>query len=205
MNEMIPEPEAYFSRLTPRRSALLQNLETEAEAETIPIVGPVVGELLYLLTRLGRAQHVLELGTATGYSAIFMAQACQATGGQLFTLENDPDLVGRAAQNLKTAGLESYAHVVQADALAWLAQTATTFDLIFMDIEKEDYVRALPHCFRVLKPHGLLIADNVGFKDAETFNRTIFDDPAWRPVSLHALLPGHSPRYDGLCLAVKTA
>lgn len=203
MNDMIPTPDTYFRGLLPRRRRLLERLETEAEVEAIPIVGPVVGELLYILARISRPRQLLELGTATGYSAIYLAEACREVGGRLVTLENDAALARRAAKHLAEAGLERWAQVEHADALAWLAQAQTCLDLVFMDIEKEDYVRALPHCGRLLAPNGLLVADNVGFKDADSFNRAIHADPAWRPVSLYTLLPGHSPLYDGLCLAVR--
>ena len=205
MNEMIPEPETYFRHLLPKRSAQLKRLEHEAAAEDIPIVGPVVGELLYILARIGRSRNVLELGTATGYSAIYLGQACRENKGRLVTLEGDPSLARRAETHLAEAGLDALAQVVCAEALEWLAQTTERFDLVFMDIEKEDYVRALPHCHRALTPNGLLVADNVGFQDAAPFNRALASDPGWRSISLYALLPGHSPLHDGLSLAVRSA
>ena len=204
MSVMIPEPEAYFSRRLPRRSPLLKKLEAQAEAEDIPIVGPVVGELLYILARISRAQRLLELGTATGYSALFLAEACREVGGRLVTLETDQPLARRATENLAEAGLDDVVQVIRADALDWLSQTAENFDFIFMDIEKEDYRQALPYCRKGLVPGGLLVADNIGFQDADAFNRAIAADPAWRPVSLYAFLPGHSPQHDGLCLALKS-
>ena len=76
-------------------------------------------------------------------------------------------------------------------------------DFVFMDIEKADYIRALPHCHRLLKPGGLLFADNVGFKDADAFNRAIVTDPGWTSASLFSFLPGHSPEMDGICLALR--
>ncbi len=203
MNEMIPEPEAYFSGLLPGRSDLLQRLEKEAAAEDIPIVGPVVGELLYMLARISRARRVLELGTASGYSAIFLAEACREVRGSVVSLEHDPDLARQAEVHLAEAGLQAAAEIVCADALDWLARTSERFDLVFMDIEKEDYIKALPHLRNVLVQGGLLVADNVGFQDADPFNRAMAADPDWRAVSLYALLPGHSPRYDGICLAVR--
>ena len=106
---------------------------------------------------------------------------------------------------LAEAGLEGYARVACDDALVWLERTAERFDFVFMDIEKEDYIKALPGLENVIAPGGLLVADNVAFEDADPFNCAMFRNPAWRSVSLHALLPGHSPRYDGLCLAVRTA
>jgi predicted O-methyltransferase YrrM len=189
--------------MLPARSALLHTLEEEARREEIPIVGPVVGELLYVLARATGAARILELGTATGYSTIFLAEACAASGGKLTAMELDETLARRAAANLASAGLSQWAEVKCVNALDEMAQTTEPFDFIFMDIEKEDYLTMLPHCARVLRTGGFLLADNVGFADADAFNRAIVKDPAWRTVSLFAFLPEHSPEKDGLCLAVR--
>ena len=203
MTTIVDEPEAYFRRFVRQDDRLLQELEVEAEAEHIPIVGPVVGELLYVLSRAIGARSILELGTATGYSAIFLARACAGTAGLLTTLELDPAFAARARKNLERAGLENQANVICGDALAHLPQMAGAFDLVFMDIDKADYVRALPECHRLLRQGGLLVADNVAFPDADRFNKTIFGDSGWRSVSLFAFLPKHSPERDALCLALR--
>ncbi|MGD9330454.1 MAG: class I SAM-dependent methyltransferase [Desulfobacterales bacterium] len=200
---MIPQPEDYFRRLLPHRSALLEALEAEARREDIPIVGPMVGELLYVLAVVKGARHIMELGAATGYSAIFLAQACAASDGRLTALERDTALARRAAANLAEAGLAQWAEVKCVDAAQELSQTQERFDLIFMDIEKEDYLAMLPLCGRVAHRGALLVADNVGFADAAPFNRAIHEDPAWRSVHLYGFWPAHSPEYDGLCLAVR--
>lgn len=202
MSDMIPDPEAYFRRLLGNRSNLLKTMEEEALQEEIPIVGPLVGELLYILARATCAKRILELGTATGYSAIFLAQACAATGGRLTALELEADMARRAEANLKRAGLSQWAEVRCVNALEEMARTEETFDFVFMDIEKEDYLAMLPHCTRIVRPGGFLLADNVGFADADPFNRAIYETPAWRSVSLYAFLPEHSPERDGLCLAL---
>jgi predicted O-methyltransferase YrrM len=72
-----------------------------------------------------------------------------------------------------------------------------------MDIEKKDYQLALPHFQSCLRKGGLLVADNVAFKDADGFNRAIAGQPDWRSVSLFSYLPHHSPEYDGICLAIR--
>ena len=203
MSEIVDEPEAYFRRLVRKDDPLLQELELEADAEHIPIVGPVVGELLFILSRAIDAAAILELGTATGYSAIFLARACAMNAGLLTTLELDPALAACARKNLERAGLKDQANVVCGDALAHLPQIEGAFDLIFMDIEKADYPRALPECHRLLRPRGLLVADNVAFADADRFNQAIFSDSGWRSVSLFAFLPKHSPERDALCLALR--
>ena len=203
MSTIVDEPEAYFRQLARKDDPLLRELELEAEREHIPIVGPVVGELLFILSRACGARSILELGTATGYSTIFLARACALDGGAVTTLEHDPAFAARARKNLGRAGLADQAKVVCGDAFAELSRMQGGFDLIFMDIDKADYSRALPECHRLLRPQGLLVADNVAFPDADPFNRAVFSDGGWRPVSLLAFLPGHSPERDGLCLALR--
>lgn len=203
MSDMIPDPESYFRKMVPNHGPLFKSLEAQADREAIPIVGPLVGELLYILVRATRAARVLELGTATGYSALFLAEACSGTGGKLTTVEWDAELARQAEANLAKAGLATWAEVKCASALEALARMDDLFDVVFLDIEKEDYLSALPHCTRLTAPGGLLIADNVAFADADPFNRAIGADPGWRSISLYALLPTHSPERDGLGLAVR--
>lgn len=202
MSAMIPNPEAYFRQFVPARNELLVELEAEAKHEEIPIIGPVVGELLYILARATGAAKILELGTATGYSAIYLASACESIGGRVTTLEIDQAMADRAGANFKRAGLDHCIEIVMGDALKELATLQGPFDLIFLDIEKADYIRAMPYCRRLIRKGGLLVADNVGFTDADDFNRAISNDPRWRAVHLFALLPLHSPEQDGLCLAL---
>ena len=174
--EDVDDPEAYFRQFAPKADPLLQELEAEAEMEGIPIVGPVLGELLFVLARVIDAGGILELGTATGYSAIFLARACGLGGGMLTTLEHNPELAARARGNLERAGLGKHANVICGDAFAQLSQMEGGFDLIFLDIDKADYARALPECHRLLRPRGLLVADNVAFPAADPFSRAIFSD-----------------------------
>lgn len=203
MSEIVPNPEAYFRQFVPERDAVLKELENEARQEEIPIVGPVVGELLFILARTTGARRILELGTATGYSAIYLAMACKPIDGKVVTLEMDPEMAVRAQANFRKAGIEHCVEIRVGDAFSELSKMERPFDLIFMDIEKKDYIRALSHCERLLKIGGLMIVDNVGFRDADPFNQRIFQDSKWRAVSLFSLLPLHSPEKDGLCLAIR--
>ena len=203
MSNIVDKPEHYFKQFIPKRDKLLVELEVEAEREDIPITGPVVGELLYILACVAKARRILELGTATGYSAIYLARACEAFNGRVVSLENDSAMAARAQQNVQKAGIANLIEIQVKDALRAMPQMKGEFDFIFMDIEKQDYVRVLPDCERLLVKGGLLVADNVGFKDADAFNRALSDNLAWRSIALFSFLPFHSPENDALCLALR--
>jgi caffeoyl-CoA O-methyltransferase len=205
MTTMIPDLEGYFRGLVPDSDALLRELEGEAERESIPIVGPVVGELLFVLARATGAARILELGTATGYSGIFLGRACAGIEGRVVSLELNEAMAQRARGNFARAGLTGVVEVRVGEALKLMAEISDTFDLVFLDIDKESYLPALSLCRRLLRPGGLLVADNVGFSGAADFNREILANPVWRAVQLLSFLPRHSPEHDGLALAVKLA
>ena len=111
MGKMTEDLETYFSGFIPRRDRLLLDLEREAESEGIPIVGPVVGTLLGLLCRVTGARRILELGTAAGYSAIFLARGAETAGGSEVTLEVD----GR-----RSVGRGSSTDIIEASARAYV-------------------------------------------------------------------------------------
>ncbi len=198
-----PFPTAYFRQFIPEREELLRHIEQDALRNNIPIVGPVVGEFLYILATAISAEWILELGTATGYSTIFLGKAAQNSDAKVTTIESDPDLAEKARQNIEEAGLENHIELIRGDALEIVAGMKGPYDLIFLDIEKEDYVKVLPDCERLLRPGGLLLADNTAFNDADAFNRAISQNPGWRSVQLYSFLPLHSPEHDGLCIAMR--
>lgn len=203
MSDIVDHPEEYFRRFLPEREPLLLELEEEAEREGVPIVGPFVGELLHILARATQAGRILELGTATGYSTIYLARSFTSDSGRLVTIDNDPDMADRAIKNFQKAGLYHQIDVIVGDAQEKLTAMDGVFDFIFLDIDKEYYAAILKNCHRLLKQGGLLVADNVGFKDADPFNRLIYESSEWKSVSLFTYLPFHSPEKDGLCLAVR--
>jgi caffeoyl-CoA O-methyltransferase len=205
MCAMIPDLEAYFREFIPPRDELLRTLEEEAEREHIPIIGPLVGELLFILARATQARQILELGTATGYSAIYLARGAETQNGKIISLEMDPAMAARARRNLARAGVADRVEVREGEALLLMEGLTGPFDLVFLDIDKESYLAALSHCQRLLRVGGLLVADNVGFTGALAFNREIFRRPEWRVAPLLCFLPAHSPERDGLSLAVRVA
>lgn len=192
-----------FCDLSPRHQGLLAELQAHAEAEQIPIIGPLVGELLFILTRTMGARRVLELGTATGYSTLFLAEAVSPGDGRVVTVEQDPQFARRAETNFAAAGLASRIELMQGVAQDILAELAPPFDLAFLDIDKEGYAAALPHCRRLLRPGGLLVADNTAFPEAQPFNTAMRASGDWRDCNFLAHLPNHSPSIDGLCIALR--
>jgi caffeoyl-CoA O-methyltransferase len=203
MGKMISDPEAYFRQFIPSRDDVLKAMEKEAQMEGIPIVGPVVGELLYILARAMDARLILELGTAIGYSSIFLARACKETLGRLITVERDSKMAARAEKNFEKAGVIDVTEIAVGDAIEKMASLDGPFDLIFMDVDKEYYDASLSHCGRLLRIGGLLFTDNVGFRSSEAFNREIFERPEWRVIKLFSFLPEHSPERDALSLALR--
>ena len=203
MSEIVNDPVNYFRTLIPLRDGLMMELEVQAEKENIPIIGPVVGELLFILAAATKAKRILELGTAIGYSATYLARACEPVNGVVVSIENNGDMAARAQENFRKAGVADRIKIHEANALEMLPRLPGDFDFIFLDIEKQDYIRVLPDCQRLLIKGGLLVADNVGFKDADAFNRTISGHSAWRSVPLFSFLPLHSPEKDALCLALR--
>lgn len=203
MPDMIPDPETYFRGFIPPRDELLIELEQEAQQEHIPIVGPVVGEFLYILAKAMNCKAILELGTATGYSAIYLARGISNQGGILTTIERDEAMAARARENISKAGFADRVEVRVGEVFQVLETMEGTYDLIFMDIDKQDYAEALSWCRRLLRLGGLLVVDNVAFLGASEFNQKIFNDNQWRSVHLYSLMPNHSPEKDGLTLAVR--
>jgi caffeoyl-CoA O-methyltransferase len=203
MSVMVQDPTTYFRQWIGDRTELLRTMESEAENQGIPIVGPVVGRLLYLLARLRNAGRILELGTATGYSAIFMGAACRENQGRIISLEIDPQMAERARRNIARAGLDHIIEVRCQDALKALVSFDRPMDMVFMDVEKQDYAKLLPGLTTLTQPGALLVADNTGFKDAHRFNEAIHADRMWISVNLWAFLPGHSPIQDGVCIALR--
>ena len=158
-----PELEGYLESLLEPREPVLAELEREAEEKGVPIVGPQVGTLLYLLTALQRPRLILELGCATGYSAIWLARG--APDARVVTTELDPRRAQRARRSFSDAGLSDRVELVEGDALDYLAGTRERFDVVFNDLlnsfpDEKTVERSLALSLERLHPGGLLLADN---------------------------------------------
>lgn len=202
------EPDVYdvehFRKFTPQRKGILAELEKHAKERDIPIIGPYVGNILNFFVRLISAKRVLELGTATGYSAIWIAEALSETGGELVTIEWDKDMAEASRKNIQKAGLYCPVKVISGDAKDLLLKFEPNhFDMIFQDVEKEMYLELLGPCARVLKEGGLMVCDNTAFKTAGDFLEKSLEHPDFHGFHLWAFLPGHGPEYDGLTFLLK--
>ena len=132
----------------------------EGKAEGLPIVFPETGALLHALVRLTGARRVLEIGTAIGYSTLWMATALPVDG-QVISLERHADRAARARAHAVEAGLGDRVHVMIGDASRFLHKIAGPFDLIFQDGDKAGYLTLLDRLAALLRPGGVLVADNV--------------------------------------------
>ncbi len=124
-------------------------------------VTPDVGQFLRLLVKLTDARHIVEIGTSGGYSTIWLASAARETGGRVTTLELDAAKVERARLNFTQAGVDDLVTIVEGDAHQTLGTLKGSFDLAFLDAEKEFYLDFLAPLVGLLRRGGVLVADNV--------------------------------------------
>jgi predicted O-methyltransferase YrrM len=158
------ELEKYLEDLLPPRDELLVEMEKTALAETIPVVTPAVGNFLQLLVETGGARSILEIGTAIGYSTIYLARGARQTGGNVLTLDMNKGRLARAREYLHRAGLDDLVEFAAENALKYLPRLSRQFDLIFVDAAKGEYPEYLDLLVPMLSPGGLLVVDNVLFR-----------------------------------------
>jgi predicted O-methyltransferase YrrM len=160
MLSIVPESiDTYLKALAPRRDRVLTDMEALAARERIPIVGPLVGTLFFLLARAHRARRVFELGSAIGYSTIWWARAV-GPRGRVFYTDGDPKNAERADRFLRRAGVASRVTILVGDALNMLKHTPGQFDIVFNDVDKWEYPRVFKQALPRVKPGGMLVSDN---------------------------------------------
>ncbi len=157
---MPPQATNYLAALSATPHPVLDRMQRDGLAAGVPIVDRATGALLHALTRASGATRVLEIGTAIGYSTVWMGLAMPATG-MLVTLERDPDRAATARAYCREAGVDDRVNVMVGDAARYLHKLAGPFDLVFQDSDKRQYGPMLDRLVALLRPGGLLVTDNV--------------------------------------------
>jgi len=198
----------YLYSMLPKRDAVLTEMEDYATEHRVPIVGPAVASVLQQLARMISARTVFELGSAIGYSTIWWAQAVGEQGRVVYT-DGDRKNAERARGYFARAGVSDRIAIHTGDALEFLSEQKHEYDIIFNDVDKEDYPRVLRLVEPRLRKGGLFITDNVLWSgrvaeknptDASTkaileFNRKLYDSKDFYTTLL--------PIRDGLAVALK--
>jgi len=210
MSSLQQEPvEQYLYDLLPPRDEILAEMEAEAARRKIPIVGPAVGRLFQLLAQISGARTVFEMGSAIGYSTIWWARGLGREGRVIYT-DGDPKNAEQARQNFQRAGVAERVQLRTGDALEILSEyKPESLDIVFNDVDKEDYPRVFRLSVPKLKPGGLFVTDNVLWhgrvaqkqpelattRAIQEFNRLLY--------SSRELFPVIVPLRDGVAVAMK--
>ncbi|HHT49856.1 MAG TPA: O-methyltransferase [Eubacteriaceae bacterium] len=155
--------EHYIQGLLPKPSPFLKKMEDRAEKLHIPIIHPEVSQFITLLLKGQNCKNLLEVGTAIGYSAIIFSKA-MGKDSRVVTIEREREMIHKAKENIKEAGLEDNITILGGEAGEILPTLTDSFDCIFLDGAKGHYLDFLPNCLKLLKDNGLLISDNVLFR-----------------------------------------
>lgn len=215
MGQIVPDAvEAYLAGLNRLPDAVLEDIARAGAEQHLPLVDAEVGALLRVLATSVGAKRILEIGTAIGYSSIWLARALPADG-MLITMEMRADRARVARENAARAGLAGRVNVMVGDAGLLVAKVSGPFDLIFQDGDKKLYSPMLDRLVALLRPGGLLVTDNVlwsgevvpGFARKPEHNpddtRAIADYN--QRLSAHPqLMTAIVPLRDGVAISVKT-
>ena len=206
---MSPEVDQYLYSLLPESEPVLREMEQVASERKIPIVGPLVGRYLFQLARMIGARCVFEMGSAIGYSTVWWATAMGEAGRVIYT-DGDKKNAADALAYFQRAGVSGRVDIRTGDAIELLSEERGEFDIIMVDIDKEDYPRALRMAVSRIRKGGLLVADNVLWsgrvadpamaKDANTrgileFNRALYSNKDFWTII--------TPLRDGVAVAMK--
>jgi predicted O-methyltransferase YrrM len=172
LNNIVNEAvESYIREILPKNAGLLEEMETYAEENHVPIIHPEVAKLLEVITKIHKPQQILEVGTAIGYSAIVLCSATEK--GQLISIERRQDMIEKATSFIYRAGLENQIQILPGNAEDVLPTIDQKFDMIFLDAAKGQYMEFLASCIHLLREGGVLISDNVLYKGMVASNEYV--------------------------------
>jgi len=186
--------EKYFYGLLPKRDAVVAEMESYARRRDVPIIGPAVARMLALLVQVSGAKRIFEMGSAIGYSTIWLARAA-GPGAEVFYTDGNPENARRAKEYFRRAGVAGRIHVLVGDALQLLRKTPGKFDLIFNDVDKHQYPAVLRLAVPRIRRGGLFITDNTLWsgrvarpgrdkytRGIQRFNRLVYSSKQLFPV-----------------------
>ena len=150
----------FINSLDTGNTPFLEELEQYALQERVPVIRREMQSFIKMLLALQRPKHILEVGTAIGFSTLLMCEYGPADV-QITTIENYEKRIPLAKENFRKAGQESKITLLEGDATKILAGLSGSYDLIFMDAAKGQYIHWLPDVIRLLKKGGVLLSDNV--------------------------------------------
>jgi caffeoyl-CoA O-methyltransferase len=205
---MITDPhiEQYMRDLLPPRDEVLAEIEAYAAERHIPIVGPAVARFLSSLVMMTKAKRIFELGSAIGYSTIWLARAA-GPDAEVHYSDGSPTNAERARGYFERAGVASRIHIHVGDALTALSSVSGSFDLIFNDVDKDGYPAVLEAVPDRIKTGGLFVTDNTLWhgrvldpREATDravclFNQRLFDSPQFYATQL--------PIRDGVSVGIR--
>jgi caffeoyl-CoA O-methyltransferase len=199
--------EEYMYRILPKRDPVLAEMERYAQRHGVPIIGPAVARMLFLLAQISGVRRIFEMGSAIGYSTIWLARAA-GPDAQVYYTDGDSKNAERARGYFERAGVTERVQCMVGDAVELIDSVPGEFDLIFIDVDKHQYPAALKKALPRLRSEGLLLTDNVLWsgrvtrraKDAATrgvqqFNKVIYASKELFPVII--------PLRDGVAVCRK--
>lgn len=214
MGQIVPDLiEHYLGGLNRQGDPVLASIAQRGAEQGLPLIDAEVGALLRVLATAIGARRILEIGTAIGYSGIWLAGALPPDG-MLITMEKDPQRAAAAKEHFRRAGLDARVSLIVGDARLKVVKLAGPFDLIFQDGSKALYGPLLEPLVERLRPGGLLVTDNVlwngevvpGYASTPAHDpddtRAIADYNE-RLNSHPALMTATVPLRDGVAISVK--
>ena len=150
----------FINSMETENSKILEAIESEALSTYVPIIRKEMQSFLKVLLTIQKPMRILEVGTAVGFSALLMSDYLPE-GGHITTIENYEKRIPIARENFRRAGKEDKITLIEGDATEVLAEIEGTFDFIFMDAAKGQYIHYLPNVLRLLSDGGCLVSDNV--------------------------------------------
>src|SRR5262245_2463499 len=200
--------EEYMLSLAPPRDTVLSEMEDFANTNLVPIVGPLVGRVLYQLARFVDARRVFEMGSAIGYSTIWFARAL-ALHGKVYYTDGSPSNADKARDYAARAGVRDRIEILTGNSLDLIDQVEGEFDVIFNDVDKHYYPEVHRKAAGRVRVGGLFITDNVlwsgrvadrSVRDANTegvrkFNESLFADDRYYSTII--------PLRDGLTIGLR--